>query len=71
MYQKMGFKYMYTTKPNYWYVNNGIRESRLKYQKHKLVQMGYDKDKTEKQITGELGIYRIYGCGNDVYEMKL
>lgn len=71
MYKKMGFKYTHTTKPNYWYVNDGIRVSRLKYQKHKLVKMGYDNDKTEKQIMEELGLYRIYGCGNDVYEMNL
>ena len=71
MYEKIGFKFSHTTKPNYWYVNGGIRENRLKYQKHKLVNLGYDRDKTEKEITSEMGLDRIYGCGNDVYEIVL
>lgn len=71
MYENMGFKYTHTTKPNYWYVNRVNRESRIKYQKHKMVSMGYDKNKTEREITKEMGLHRIYGCGNDVYEMTL
>lgn len=25
----------------YWWKSNGIRENRVKYQKHKLIQMGW------------------------------
>jgi hypothetical protein len=32
--------------------------------------MGYDKNKTEKQIMDELGYPRLYDCGNKVYKLK-
>lgn len=66
-YKKIGFTYDGSTKPNYWYVVNKIRESRIKYQKHKLVKEGYDERMTEKEIMKERGFYRIYNCGNDRY----
>ena len=35
----------------------------MKYQKHKLIEAGFDKNKSEHQIMLEQGIYRIYDCG--------
>jgi hypothetical protein len=67
LYEKIGMKYEGLTKPNYHYVIDGKRESRIKYQKHKLVKQGFSKDKTEKQIMDERGIYSVYNCGNKIY----
>ncbi len=66
-YEKLGFTYDGTTDPNYYYVNGNIRESRMKYQKHKLVERGFDPTLSEHGIMKSLGIYRIYDCGNYRY----
>jgi hypothetical protein len=68
LYRKLGFGLTNKTKPNYHYVINHNRESRLKYQKHKLVKMGGDPNLSEKEIMEGKGIYRIYNCGNERYE---
>ena len=66
-YSRLGFVLDRVTEPNYYYINSGIRESRLKYQKHKLVELGYDASKTEKEIMASIGMHRIYDCGNYRY----
>jgi hypothetical protein len=39
--------------------------------KHKLVEMGYDANKTEFQIMDEdVKAHRIYDCGNAVWKYK-
>lgn len=68
MYGKLGFNNVSQSKPNYWYVINGIRQHRFNYTKSKLVREGYDKNKTEKEIMFERKIYRIYDCGNIRWE---
>ena len=72
MYEKIGMEYKHTTSPNYFYfhTNKIIRESRLKYQKHKLKKLFpdvYSGDKTESEIMAEKGYHRIYDCGNSVW----
>lgn len=67
LYKKLGFNYEGDTKPNYFYVINEKKESRINYQKHKLVKQGYDPNLTESQIMNNLGYYRIYNCGNGKY----
>ena len=69
-YEKLGFMYNGTTSPNYFYVNGNIRESRMKYQKHKLIEQGFDPNMSEHDIMKSLGIYRIYDCGNYRYVYK-
>lgn len=64
LYEKLGFKYSHTSNIGYWYVINGVRSHRFNWRKHKLVEMGYDKNKTEEEIMLELGYYRIYNAGN-------
>lgn len=63
LYEKLGFSVVSKSIPNYFYFRKFQRESRMKYQKHKLVKMGYDEKKTEKEIMDELGFLRIYDCG--------
>ena len=64
LYQKLGFKFISNTQPNYFYVKNSKREHRFKYRKDVLVKEGYNPNKTEHQIMLERKIYRIYDCGN-------
>ena len=61
-----------TSEPNYFYIHGKdsiIRESRVKYQKHKLQYMlqNYDPNKTEHQNMSDNDYYRIYDCGNLVF----
>jgi hypothetical protein len=64
LYTQLGFTFHSYTQPGYYYINGNIRENRIKYQKHKLVNAGYDKTKTEHQIMLERKLYRIYDSGN-------
>jgi hypothetical protein len=70
LYYKLGMNYVGITQPNYYYIVNGKRENRIKYQKHKLVKEGYNKNLTEKEIMNERDLYRIYNCGNKIFELK-
>lgn len=67
LYNKLGMVDNGLTKPNYHYVINSKRESRIKYQKHKLIKEGYDEKLTEHQIMINRGIFRIYNCGNKIF----
>lgn len=70
LYFNLDFKFDGLSTPNYYYINNGVRETRFKYQKHKLVKLGYDSNFTEREITNEMGLNRIYDCGNLKYRYK-
>ena len=60
--------------PNYFYVNLKnfkVRESRLKYQKHKLKEKeNYDGNLTEWEIMQLEGYDRIWDCGNKVFVLE-
>ncbi len=43
-------------------------ENRIRFQKHKLIKEGFDRNKTEHEIMLERKIYRIYDCGNLKYK---
>jgi len=69
-YSKIGFDLIDISRPNYFYVNSSnIRESRIKYQKHKLKDKleTFDNKLTEYENMQLNGYYRIYDCGNLVY----
>lgn len=68
MYEKLGFSKKSQSKPNYWYVINGIRYHRFNFRKSILVKEGFDVNKTEKEIMFDRKIYRIYDCGNIRWE---
>lgn len=65
--KNLGFKFEKLTNPNYHYIINGVRENRIKYQKHKLVKNGFDDKLTENDIMNQMGYFRIYNCGNEKY----
>lgn len=70
-YQKLGFEQTYLTKPNYWWVVDGIRKHRFNFRKSRLVKKGFDGSKTETQIMSERGFYRVWGCGLIRWDWKI
>lgn len=67
-YFKAGFVKMHTTKPSYQYLEKNAVSPRHKsnYQKSKLINRfgeEFCKGKTEREITEQNQIYRIYDCG--------
>lgn len=68
MYEKIGMTNVGYTQVGYFYSNGRRREHRYNYQKHKLVEMGFDKNKSEYQIMSDRGYYRIWNTGNIIYE---
>ena len=70
LYSKLGFDYIHDTKPNYYWVINGIRSNRFNFRKDKLVKNGYDPNKTEVQIMNERGFFRIFDSGSKKWEIK-
>ena len=67
---KKSFTELIPTQSNYYYVNNDyFKESRMKYQKSKLIKNYPEyKDLTEEEIMNILGYYRFYDCGNWKFE---
>jgi hypothetical protein len=72
LYEKIGFNLVKTTKPNYWYTSSDDRRyHRYNFRKDLLVNKGFDKNKTEKQIMDEMGYLTVWDCGNYKYEMDI
>lgn len=67
LYEKLGFEKISVSKPNYYYVVDGILKNRMNYQKHLLIKQGFDASKAEHDIMLERKIYRIYDCGTLKY----
>lgn len=71
LYNQLGFDLSHISKPNYFYFkgNDGILESRVKYQKHKLSKVleNFDPNKTESENMYENNYRKIYDSGNLVY----
>ena len=69
VYEKIGFKLVSETKPNYWYIMGDTkRHHRYNFRKDLLVKQGYDKNKTEKEIMTDRGYLFVWDCGNYKYE---
>jgi len=63
VYLKSGFNLVGETEINYWYTDGVVRYDRFKFR----AQPG----KPEKQVAEEAGVYKIYGCSNKIYLLKL
>lgn len=65
MYNTLGFSLETEVKPSYFYVSaNGTKMyHRFKFSKQKLVRDGHDSRLTERQITKQLKLLRIWDCG--------
>jgi hypothetical protein len=67
LYNRLNFKKISITKPNYFWCKNNQRFYRYTFNKQKLISSGYDKNKTENQIMHERNYYRIWDCGHIKY----
>lgn len=64
VYEKTGFTMVKeNTGTNYWYSNGRERFNRFKFRALK--------NKTENEVAKENGVFRVYGCGNALYEFNL
>lgn len=70
LYESIGFEYVRNTNPNYWYIISNKREHRFKWRKSELPKLLNDVDmnKSEVDIMKEHGFYRIFDCGNMLFE---
>lgn len=68
LYINLGFKFEEKTKSDYYYIIDGIKNNKFNFRKNKLVEQGYDKNKTEHEIMLERKIFRIYYSGNLKYK---
>ena len=64
LYEILNFKLIGHTQPNYWWVLGKQKFHRSSFMKHKLVALGFDKNKTEDEIMRERGYNKLYGLGN-------
>jgi len=64
LYKQLGFTYNGKTEPNYYYIIDRKRYHRFGFRKDRLINDGYDGNKTEHQIMLDRGIYRLFDSGN-------
>jgi len=76
VYKSLGFKYLRTAEPNYFYfkLKDTILYSRVQFQKHKLkdkedTKEFFDKNLNEMDIVNKAGYRAIWDSGNLVYEL--
>jgi hypothetical protein len=72
LYYTLGFEKSSDTPPNYWYVPRGYykREYRYNYTKYKLIEQGFDANKSESVIMKERGFTRVWDCGHHKFSIK-
>lgn len=70
LYEKLGFDIVHKTKPNYYYIVDGIRRHKSNFKKQKLIKEGFDPNKSEHEIMLERKMYRIYNSGNIKYKFS-
>ncbi len=66
----MGFVFDHISSPNYWYYDSNKKlYSRIKFQKHKLINLieKYNHTLTEWENMKNNGYDRIWDCGSDVF----
>lgn len=65
LYDKLGFLNNGLSKPNYFWVVDGVRRHRYNYSKRKLINDGYDPNKTEVEIMNDRGYWRVFSTGQE------
>ena len=69
VYLKNGWLFNHNSVPNYWYTKGHIREHRFKYRPQNLKNLFEDYNgETEREFMKKKKFYRIYDCGNMVFE---
>jgi hypothetical protein len=71
VYEKYMIK-LNDSKPSYYYIVDGELKNRVNFQKHKLkdILQKFDENLTEAENMKENGFYRIWDCGNYVFEFE-
>lgn len=74
VYEKLGFIFIKHTPINYYYIGSDtkwLRKHRFNYTKQRLMDIYKETnfDLTEEQVAIKNGLYRIYDCGHNKYEM--
>ena len=66
LYNKLGFTFIHSTSPNYWYVVGDTRKHRFLFRKSELYKKleVFDPELSESQNMANAGINRIFDCGN-------
>ena len=66
MYKILGFRMERETKGGYWYYDpvSKVSYHRYNFTKHKLVEQGFDVNKSESEIMRDRGFLRIFDCGS-------
>lgn len=71
LYERLGFNKYGTSKPNYFYVINGIRKNRFNFRKSVLMKKyGCPKEMSEREFCKQNKWWRIYDCGSLCYELN-
>lgn len=71
LYEKLGFDFDSETKIGYHWVVGKKRRHRYNYRKSELIKMGYDSNKSEREIMYEdVGAYRIWNCAQKKWIWK-
>lgn len=72
LYQSLGFTFSHNAGPNYFYVVGQKRESRNKWQKHKLPALleNFKAADSEVKNMEAHGYYRVFDCGNSVWYIE-
>jgi hypothetical protein len=72
IYIKNKFIFVKNTPPNYWYTNDyKNRLHRFQFTKQKLIKMGNDPSKTEREIMIGMKYDRVWDCGHLKYEYNV
>lgn len=73
LYQQLGFTLDVIVKPGYWYIKPKENKlyHRYNFSKHRLVELGYDKNLSESQIVDQMGLLRVWDCGKKRWILKL
>lgn len=70
IYSKLGFKMVSLSKPNYFWVVDGVKRHRYNFSKRKLVYNGYDSKLTEVEIMHSRGYFRVFSTGQEKWIFK-
>ena len=66
-YEKIGFKFLRFSPPNYKWVRGNEVLARYQTMKHKLLEKGFEGN-SENEIMKSNGYTKVYDCGNKVWE---
>lgn len=71
LYKTLGFVLDNDIDSSYWYIHPKEEKllHRFNFSKQKLVEKGYSKDKSEREICREMGLLRVWDCGKRKWKL--